>query len=97
MRGTARETEIPGNDIPGYSTAECGKDDRIVYNGGIDDAGTYGIGDMDSNEENSGKLEEGRPNDGILRGEDPGRYNSRNCISGVMEAVEKIKDQGYED
>ena len=97
MRRTAGQSEIPGNDIPDDRTAQGGKDERIIYAGGIDDAGTYGIGYMDTDKKDSGKLEECRPEDGIFRRKYPGRYNCRYCIGRIVEAVEKIKNQGYQN
>ena len=49
---------------------------------------------MQPKEQEGDEIEEGSPEDRILRPQDPRRYDRRNRIGSIMQAVEKIEQQG---
>ena len=60
---------------------------------GIDDAGAERFGHMQAEEQKGDEIEEGRPGDGILRPQHPGRDDRGDRVGRIMQAVEKIEEQ----
>lgn len=97
MGGTAGQTEEPGNKVPDDGGAESGKDQEVVDNIWINDAGADGLGYGDADKENCGKIKEGRPDNGIFGREHPCGNHGGDGVGGVVKTVDEIENQGDYD
>ena len=52
---------------------------------------------MDAEEEDGDEVEEGGPDDGLLRGEDPGGDDGGHGVGRIVHPVEKIEEEGEGD
>src|SRR3989442_5521407 len=97
MRAACGEPEIPGNDVPEDRAKESAQDNGLIHLVDVDHPLADGLGNGGPKAEGSHKIEKCRPYDCLQRSEHPGGDDCGDGIGGVVEAVEEIEHQGYQD
>ena len=93
MGATRRDAVEPGDNVPDDSASECRKDNERVDDIGIDNAGAERLRDMQAEEKEGDEIEERRPEDSVLRPQDPCRNDGRDGVRRVVQTVEEIEEQ----
>lgn len=93
-RGYAVE---PGDDVPGDCADERREHDLRRHDVGADDAPADGLGDVETEEHEGYKIEEGSPEDRILRAQHTRRDDGGDGVRSVMQAVQEIEEQSDAD
>ena len=95
--GARRQAHEPGEEVPADGPEEGGEDDLGGHDRDVDHPRADRVGDARAEDEEGDEIEEGGPEDGLARRQDPGRDDGGDGVGRVVHAVREVERQRDED
>ena len=95
--GARGQSQVPGEEVPADGPDEPGEDDLRGHDRDVDHPRADGVGHARAEDEEGDEIEEGGPDDGLTRRQDPGRDDRGDGVGRVVHAVGEVEGQRDQD